>query len=245
MASASALLRLADEGSGRRLVEDLQVRHGNAAVARLMAGDRTARRRPGYVSTLLASIVTGIGDLAGLGDEPAEETEAELPIPTKSGTTINVVDAPFDVSGSFLDVANELAARTEAGSVTSFVSDVYLEPLPGPVKLASITVDETRSLPRWKDRPQASEPEKREWDRFMSALTAHENAHVALDKTAFKDIHKRCRNVMEETANARVDAAILAADEANAEFDAQTRNGRAAGTVIDSGVAGRSATAEE
>jgi hypothetical protein len=234
------LLRLAAGGTRRRLSGELQARYGNAGVASLVGnGTRIhglpAHVRAGYASELVAEVMSDIGDVLFGGDE---ETETDTPTttPTTSATNIVVSDTTFNVAGEFATMAANLAARTEAGSVTSHVSDIYLEPIPGPIKLANITVDETRSLPAWVDRGKPTPEQVAEWDRFRAALGAHEQTHIDLDRKTFTNLHTKCIGVKEDKANARIDAAIAAADVVNAEFDTKTDHGRNNGTKIDTNV---------
>jgi hypothetical protein len=229
-------MKMADAGTGHRVARSVGEWCGNAGLAQLLhQGSAAAVQRSGGAAPDEAD-----GEMRrhfGLDPGDLEElSEGDAP-PASSGTKISVVDSPYSVSGTFLQVANQLAARSEAGSVTSQVSDIHLHPVPGPVRLASISVTETVSLPTWSDRPQASAGEKAEWDRFRAALAAHEQGHVGLDRAAFTDIHKRCLGVTETIANERIDAAIEAASAANGEFDSSTDHGRSAGTSINTNVA--------
>lgn len=208
------------------MVGALQERHGNAGVASLLASTQLGAA----ALDALASLADGVAEVLTAGEEPSEE----LPIPTSSGTQIIIDNAPFDVSGTFTTVANQIAAREEAGSVTHWVKDIYLEPEGAdPVKLANVTVQETISLPNWQDRPAASDREKKEWDRFRTALAAHEAQHVELDKAEFTDIHKKMLRKTHAKANAEIDAAEARAELTNDEFDTKTNHGKLAGTSID------------
>jgi hypothetical protein len=236
------LLRLADGGTAQRLTGELQSRYGNRGVASLV-GDGTrihglpAHVRAGYASDLVEA-VTDYADalLGGGGDETELDTTTTAPTPTTSATNIVVSDTKFNVSGEFATMAADLAARTEAGSVTSQVSDIYFEPLPGPIKLANITVTETRSLPNWVDRGKPTAEQTAEWDRFFAALGTHEQTHIDIDTKAFTGIHAKCIGVKQDVADKRIDAAIEASNTANAEFDTKTDHGRNAGTKIDTNV---------
>ena len=229
----ATLLRDADGGSRRRLVGELQERHGNAGVASMLSSMVLGANALEAWESLSDGVSTFF---FGADEDP--QSEEELPIPTSSGTQIVVNESPFDVSGTFTSVANQLEARTEAASVTSWFKDIYLEPLEtDPITLANVTVQETISLPSWKDRPQASEREKKEWDRFRAALAAHEAQHVAIDKSEFTDIHKKLLRRTHAKADAEISAAEERATLANDAFDAETRNGRLAGTTIDGSVA--------
>ena len=243
----ATLFRIADGGTRRRLAGEVQAQQGNAGLVSLLNGGTRihglpAHVRPSYASELVAEVMSSIG---GLFEADAEEgDEAELPIPTRSGTTIDVVDETFKVSGDFVTMANTMATLPEAGSVTSQLSDIYLLPLPGPVKLANVTVTETRSLPAWVDRGSPNDAQVGEWNRFKKAVDVHEQTHLDIDKRFFKDVHKKAIGVTEDVANARIDEVSDAADLANDEFDHDTRNGLDAGTDIDS-TAGQGTTKVE
>jgi hypothetical protein len=235
----ATLFRLADGGTRRRLAGEVQTRHGNAGLISLIGpGTRVhglpAHIRAGFASDLLGDIASDLVGIFGT-DEEADDTMTK-PTPTASGTTITVSDTTFNVSGDFSTMAGNLAARPEAGSVTSQVSDIYLEPIPGPVKLANVTVTETRSLPVWVDRGGPTPEQVAEWDRFRAALGTHEQTHIDIDTKAFTNVHTKAIGVSEAKANERIDAVAAAADVANAEFDAKTANGRNAGTTIDTNV---------
>jgi hypothetical protein len=201
-----------------------------------------AHVRAGLASEVIDTILGGVGAAMGLGEEPGDALELgeneneELPIPTKSGTSIVVSDTTFQVSGDFPTMATNLAARPEAGSVTSEISDIYLYPTTGKVSLASVTVTETRSLPTWTERGEPSAPQVAEWERFRTALAAHEQTHLDIDQKTFKDVHKKALGVSYAKANERIDEVEAAATEANKVFDDATDHGRNNGTKIDANV---------
>lgn len=235
----ATLFRLADGGSRRRLAGEVQARQGNAGLASLLGGGTRIHGLPAHVRAGSASdfIEEIIGELGGGGTEvETDDDAAPKPVPTASGTTITVSDTTFNVAGEFATMAADLAARPEAGSVTSQVSDIYLEPIPGPIKLANITVTETRSLPVWTERGAPSPEQVAEWDRFRAALATHEQTHIDIDTKAFANVHTKAIGVSEAKANERIDAVIAAAEVSNAEFDTKTDHGRNAGTKIDTNV---------
>lgn len=213
-------------------VGQLQERHGNAGIASMLSTMAFGTS----AMDAWESLSEGVSNFLGAEEDPL--SEEELPIPTSSGTQIVVNESPFDVSGTFKSVAEQLEARSEAASVTSQFADIYFKPAEAdPITLANVTVVETLSLPNWKDRPQASEREKKEWDRFRAALAAHEAKHLNIDKAEFTDIHKKLLRKTHDKANAEIDAAEARATATNDEFDAETRNGKLAGTTIDISVA--------
>jgi hypothetical protein len=236
----ATLLRLADGGTRRRLAGEVQSQQGNAGLVSLLgAGTRIhglpAHKHAGSASDVLDELEN---DLGGGGGETENETDdaTTKPAPTASGTTITVADTTFSVSGEFGVMAANLAARSEAGSVTSQVSDIYLEPTKGNVKLANITVTETRSLPTWVDRGSPKPEQVAEWDRFRAAIGTHEQGHIDIDTKAFTNVHLKAIGVPQDKANERIDAVATAADASNVEFDAKTDHGKNAGTAIDTNV---------
>jgi hypothetical protein len=235
----ATLFRVADGGTRRRLAGEVQSRQGNAGLASLLGGGTRIHGLPAHVHAGSASDVleTLENDLGGGGGTEGETDDVTTkPTPTASGTTITVNDTTFSVSGEFGVMAANLAARSEAGSVTSQVSDIYLEPTKGNVQLANITVTETRSLPTWVDRGAPKPEQVAEWDRFRAAIGAHEQGHVDIDTKAFTNVHLKAIGVPQDKANERIDAVIAAADATNAEFDTKTDHGRNAGTSIDTNV---------
>jgi hypothetical protein len=222
----ATVLRRADPTTRSGLVTRLQEHHGNAAVAELLEAGMLA------TSEVMESM--GVGEFFGTHEGTQESEGGELPIPTASGTTITTVDTTFPVSGTLAQVATTLEARSEAGSVTSQISDIYLDPAEGskPVRLANITVTETRSLPTWSDRPKASEAAGKEWDRFHSALAAHEDGHIAIDKSTFDGLHRQALGKKPDDANKAIDAVNDAATKANDEYDTKTDHGKKTGTTF-------------
>lgn len=235
----ATLLRLADGGTRTRVASEIQARHGNKGLVSLLGGGTRIHGLPahvhaGFASEIVGDVMSSIGDFFET-EEEADDTAAK-PIPTTSGTTIKVSDTTFSVAGDFASMAANLAGRTEAGSVTSQISDIYMEPMTGKVKLANITVDETRSLPAWVDRGSPTTEQVAEWDRFRGALGSHEQQHIDIDTKFFTDLHAKAIGLTYEKANEKIDAVEAAATAANGEFDTKTDHGRNNGTKIDTNV---------
>jgi hypothetical protein len=232
----ATLFRIADGGTRRRLAGEVQSRHGNAGLVSLLGGGTRIHGLPAFLRAGAASdlLDTVLDPDAPVGLE--DDEGGQQPAPTTSGTTFVVNDSTFSVSGAFVDMATDLAGRSEAGSVTSQVSDIYLFPTTDPVKLANITITESRSLPNWVDRGTPTPEQVAEWDRFRGAIGAHEQGHIDLDKTTFADVHTKAIGVSHVKANERIDAVIAAATAANDAYDAGNDHGRNAGTRIDTNV---------
>jgi predicted secreted Zn-dependent protease len=214
----------------------LQPRVGNAALAQLLekpdAGP--AHHRPvAGVPVVQRDETDDLDAFWPPGSPEADELQEAAPIPTTSGTTINVVNTTYSVSGTLLAAANALAARSEAGSVTSQFSDIsYATTAAGRVTVANITVTETVLLPTWSGYASATAAEKAEWDRFHAALSAHEARHVAIDRQHYTNIHAQLIGKTQARADEIIDEAETASTAANNEFDTQTDHGRNAGTTI-------------
>jgi hypothetical protein len=234
------LLRVAEGGTRGRVTSALQARLGNRGVSALV-GARVhglpAHVHPSFASELIETVSSMV---FGPDDEDEVESELELTTegPTTSGTDIVVNEETFDVAGDFVTMAHSIAAREEAGSVTGGVSDFYFYPLPGPIKVANVTVTETRSLPNWVQRGSPTPEQTAEWNRFRAAVVAHEQHHLDIDKGFFKDVHAKCIGVSETRATARLDQVDEAANTANKKFDQQTTYGQKPepGTTIDTTV---------
>lgn len=234
-AETLAAAREADRATVERLIGDLGERAGNEAVGRLVAAAPAARAGGTEVEDedLLETPDVPVEDV--IHGEEGESPVAEPPTPTRSGTDIQVVEAdPFPVSGTLRQVAHQLEARQEAGSVTSQVADVYHEAAreEGPTKLVAITVVETRLMPTWTNRSDRPEAEQREWDRFYAALMAHEQRHIEIDREVFTNLHRRCLRKSVARMNEIIDEAIAEANRLNKEFDTTTNHGKSAGTTI-------------
>jgi hypothetical protein len=233
-----ALGRTLDAGSRRRLFNGLQPRIGNAATASLLAESGTVRRAAVDAGAPPPAVQRDDGDVDldafwPPGGAEATELQEGAQNPTTSGTTINVVNTTYAVSGTLLEAANTLAARTEAGSVTSQFSDIYYETSDaGIVRIANITVSETINLPTWSGYASGSTAEKAEWDRFRAALAAHEDRHVAIDRQHFTNIHRLLVGKTQTRADEIINEKETAATTANDAFDTQTDHGRNAGTTI-------------
>jgi len=183
---------------------------------------------------------TGAGttNAAGSGDQGAVPTGTGAPTPGASWTKIGpVTNSTYAVSGSLRSVANAIAARTEAGSVTSTPSqdtETYAPPDGGTEKVtaARVTVTQAMELPSWTDKANATKGQQAEWDRFFGAITTHENGHVALDRTAYDSVHSKMVGQTPKGADEKLDAAEAKATTDNATYDTNNGHGVKQGTGI-------------
>jgi hypothetical protein len=141
----------------------------------------------------------------------------------------------YAVSGSLADAADTIASRTEAGSETSTPS-MDTDTDGGRIVAARVTVAQAIELPSWTDRSSGTPAQQKEWDRFMGALSAHEDGHVAKDVATWTGAHKKIAGKSEKDGNDTFDAISAAADTANADYDTATQHGLTQGTTIDPNV---------
>lgn len=235
-----------------RAIDGLHASAGNGAIARLFGGSvgggrhvGTPQVRAGHTSlTAQPTIQREPGDEAAPEQEIASSPDAsgvELaekpPTPGPSWTHVGPpTPASYAVSGSLRSVANAVAARKEAGSVTATPTrdTETWAPAGGDEKVtaARVTVDQVLELPTWTDKSDATKNQQAEWDRFHGAITTHENGHVAKDKTAFAGTHSKMVGKPPTDAQAEYTTAVEAAETANVTYDNDTSHGLKQGTGI-------------
>lgn len=237
-------------GAGRRgghpglrgSVFRLQSEAGNAAVAGLVGARADARSTRRVGSTLLHS---GDADVPGSEPGPAvpPETDAPTPLdndaaapaPTSSFTKVGPpTKSGYTVSGTLREAANAVAARPEAGAtITAPSLNPDLRIAGGWPAHVQVTVTQAVVLPEWDGKASATQNQRNEWDRFKAAITAHENGHVAVDKTSYANAHGKIRaKKTRAEASTEFDTIATQDDTDNDTFDTTTDHGRNAGTNI-------------
>ncbi len=244
-----------------RAIDGLHTSAGNAAVARLFEGATTHRHqegqataraghagttdRPGHASSTDRPVVqaSAAGEAAP-ADEMSNVSDATLVAlaagPPKHGPSWTHVGPPsnttYAVSGTLRDAANTVAARTEAGSVTTTPSsdaDVWTPDGGNPQVIgARVTVDQVEELPTWADESQATANQQAEWNRFHGAITTHEAGHVSIDKTSYANAHSKMVGKSPESADKALDTVEATATTDNATYDTKTDHGLNQGTRI-------------
>lgn len=235
-----------------RAIDGLHASAGNGAIARLFEGAATNRHRQRQAQVRAARSGTTDQPVvqASLVDELAPDGAAA----TASDSSLSVqaaggqVHGPswthvgppsnstYDVSGTLRDVANAVAARTEAGSVKATPSsdtDTWT-PDGGDEKIiaARVTVDQVVELPSWTDKSNATANQQAEWDRFHAAITTHEAGHVATDKTSFAGASSKMVGQTPSDGEAKLDAIAAQATTDNDTYDTTTKHGLTQGTGI-------------
>ena len=180
---------------------------------------------------------TGATTAGGSGDTGATQTGAGGTAPGASWTKVGPPNnSTYSVSGSLRTVATAIAARTEAGSEKSAPSQDTETATPDggteKVTAARVTVKVDVELPSWSDKSSATANQQKEWDRFFKAITAHEDGHVALDKTAYADVHAKMVGKTPADADKKVDDAEAKAKTDNDTYDNNNDHGVKQGTGI-------------
>ena len=94
-------------------------------------------------------------------------------------------------------------------------------------------------LPKWREKPQASEAMQSAWEEFLMRLAYHEKGHrdmarrqsrAIYDALTELSIESGCR-LMEATARALVDETAAQFEELNREYDRASEHGRRQGVV--------------
>jgi hypothetical protein len=154
----------------------------------------------------------------------------------KGSTTVGPpTTSTYDVSGTLVDAANTISARTEAGSETATPSlDTVTDG--DRIVSATVTVGQAVQLPNWTDRGKGTPTQQAEWDRFAAAIKTHEDGHVSKDVSAWAGAHTKIAGKSTTDGNAAFDAISAAADQANNTYDANTQHGLTQGTGINPNV---------
>jgi hypothetical protein len=214
----------------RGSVARLQTSAGNAAVAGLLTapGDVRATRR---VSPTLRHAgdtdaprgTSGSDSPRGVA-EPAEGAtpldDEEMPPPTSSFTRITPPSmSSYTVSGTLRQAAEAVGARDEAGAEKA-TPDLVAADNGTRMVHAQVTVGIGVVLPEWDGKASATPNQRAEWDRFKAAITAHEAAHVEIDKTSFANAHAKIlsKKTLAESYE-QYDTIIAQAKAANDAFD--------------------------
>jgi Bacterial protein of unknown function (DUF922) len=235
-----------------RAIDGLHASAGNGAIARLIEGGATVHHREG-AGHVRAARTTPTGqpvvqartaDQLPSGDDATTATGSSLPVQAAGaqshGPSWTHIGPPtnstYAVSGTLRDVANSIAARTEAGSVTTTPSrDTETWTPDGgdeAIIAARVTIAQVVELPSWSDKSSATANQQAEWDRFHTAITTHEAGHVATDKTSFAGAHSKMVGKTPSDGDKALDAVAAKATTDNDAYDTSTKHGLSQGTGI-------------
>lgn len=116
-------------------------------------------------------------------------------------------------------------------------------PIPGGCRVHSVSVslDIRYFLPRWQPAQGVSEDLKFQWNRYFTALAAHEEGHADIGRRAAREIEEALSALGQGLSCGSIQAAADAAArkildryrEEESRYDAATKNGRTQGAYLD------------
>ena len=104
------------------------------------------------------------------------------------------------------------------------------------VTRVNITAAPEIQLPAWNGLNSASDEVRTEWERMIEVLTAHEDEHEAIFRSAirrFQRAVRRGRRLSEDDVATMHNDYRTALDRAQREYDRRTHNGRSEGVRLD------------
>jgi len=152
--------------------------------------------------------------------------ETEWIAKSVSGNTLTAVAKTISHMPAGEAAAAEWLPRYDYQTVGEVLTDVL------------VTVETRITMPRWSSYETAPEAEQSEWDRFCSALRAHEQGHIDLVVEHLHDIDERLVGKSASAAQQVWAKALDSLESANSAYDQETDHGRNEGAVIDVTVAG-------
>jgi predicted secreted Zn-dependent protease len=139
----------------------------------------------------------------------------------------------YDLQGRTLsDVAEEIAGKEESAKAEWFPSYTYTT-TGQQLGTAEVIVRTKITMPRWSSYDSAQEADQREWDRFFSALQAHEQGHVDLVLQHLTKIDEQLLGQSPSGAAEIWRDALDTLKAASDAYDHDTDHGRNQGTIID------------
>lgn len=170
---------------------------------------------------------------------PVSATSFALPVAVTAEVVVEHLLLSGDDYRSVQRLLGEVGPLAADGELANGVTDYDLVPRLTPVsdgrtcRTSGVRVDVRVRilLPEWVDRNRAAMPERRRWQRFLSRLTSHENAHRDITLRAAESLDAELRRLKASSCSRlirRIDGAIRAAqaglDDAHAALDAADRS---------------------
>ncbi|MCW3059277.1 MAG: hypothetical protein JWQ02_1098, partial [Capsulimonas sp.] len=231
--------RVADDVMGAEAAPSSEASDGKEQEGKPAGGslDRMVMRAPGDAPPPAGS--------APPADPAAPPADPNTPIPMGPGgggsTTITVKPATRTLSAPNLsqlwDVMTNNGSRESASVLPKLIPDPQYE-YDGNNKVtkATIVVIETKEMPQWSELSSQCAPIQAEWNRFYGVLDAHENKHLAIDKSHFTNLHARLIGKEQSADWKIVDVEVTAADTENQTYDTTSDHGIKEGANIKSWV---------
>jgi predicted secreted Zn-dependent protease len=142
----------------------------------------------------------------------------------------------YDVDAASLAGAAAAIARMREAAKTEWFAGYEYTASRGRLVSAAVTVRTVVTMPRWTGEAPARAAEKQEWRRFLSALRAHEQGHLALVAQHLADADMRLVGTSIAAVRTRWKQLLAALKAASDAYDRTTDHGRRQGAWIDVGV---------
>ena len=149
---------------------------------------------------------------------------------------VPTVRSTYDIEARTLaEVARLVAGRTEAGrcgwKMTYGYDDTDRE---GKPRGLTVTLELEIELPRWVGRDTAPAAERAEWDRFLAALSRHEDGHVEIAARGAQRMHDRIAGARAARADAIYQDETQKTQDESDRYDTRTAHGQRPppGTII-------------
>jgi predicted secreted Zn-dependent protease len=130
------------------------------------------------------------------------------------------------------DVALEIAQRPAIGTTEWFPTYTYTT-TGAEVTTVRVIVPTIVTMPRWRGYASAGQADRREWDRFRSALDRHERGRFVLVQEHLAGIHEQLVGVRVDESRRVWREALEALRSASEAYDLDTDHGRTQGAVLD------------
>lgn len=193
------------------------------------------RRWQSCAWTATAVTITGLGLLSLTGTRAEPEVRESIETYDVHGSTAAQVRRELRRHGP------RVGGRGYGGLTTWELTWTYtFEERGAECRLASydVRVDVTSTLPRWiPDDPAPEDKLVAKWERYLSALEAHEEGHRRFGLEAASAVERSLSSIAPEPTCERVEAALAAAAQEVVEqyrererrYDEETKHGRADG----------------
>lgn len=133
-----------------------------------------------------------------------------------------------DIAGVGQALDNRVSTHGEAAHVTMTPDMKNATKEDGTTTKVEIVLTLEPELPEWTKANEVGQKcpcWKQEWDKFSSAIEAHEQQHIAIYKLFLSNLHVRCQGKSQSETDKIFDDAIEAAERAEEDFDNATKHG--------------------
>lgn len=145
-------------------------------------------------------------------------------------------ETTYDIDARTLaEAARLVAGRNEAGHCGWSMTYEYEDTdRAGKPKGLTVTLTIEIELPRWVGRDSAPKAEQREWDRFLAALTRHEDGHREIAERGATRMHDRISQARARRADSIYHEEMRKTQNESDRYDTRTAHGERPppGTII-------------